>query len=39
MEALNPKTPAEIKEDEETRRFLQGDSPTSSANVSPEQKH
>lgn len=39
MEALNPKTPAEIKEEEETRRFLQGDSQTSSANVSAEHKH
>ncbi len=26
MEALNPKTPAELKEQEETRRFLQGES-------------
>lgn len=26
MEALNPKTPAQFKEDEKTRRFLQGDS-------------
>ncbi len=26
MESLNPKTPAQFKEDEETRRFLQGDS-------------
>ena len=25
MESLNPKTPAQFKEDEETRRFLQGD--------------
>jgi mono/diheme cytochrome c family protein len=25
MEALNPKTPAQFKEEEETRRFLQGD--------------
>jgi mono/diheme cytochrome c family protein len=24
MEALNPKTPAELKEDEDTRRFLEG---------------
>jgi len=24
MEALNPKTPAQFKEDEETRRFLRG---------------
>jgi mono/diheme cytochrome c family protein len=27
MEALNPKTPAQWKEEEEARRFLQGDSP------------
>ena len=26
MESLNPKTPAQFKEDEDTRRFLQGDS-------------
>ena len=26
MESLNPKTPAQFKEDEEARRFLQGDS-------------
>ena len=26
MEALNPKTPAQLKEEEETRRFLEGDS-------------
>jgi hypothetical protein len=26
MEALNPKTPAEFKEREEIRRFLQGES-------------
>ena len=25
MEALNPKTPAQLKEEEETRRFLEGD--------------
>ena len=28
MEALNPKTPAQLKEEEETRRFLEGDSGT-----------
>ena len=26
MESLNPKTPAQLKEEEETRRFLQGES-------------
>lgn len=26
MEALNPKTPAQLKDEEETRRFLEGDS-------------
>jgi len=28
MEALNPKTPAQLKEEEEIRRFLEGDSRT-----------
>lgn len=28
MEALNPKTPAKLKEEEEVRRFLEGDSST-----------
>jgi len=28
MEALNPKTPAQLKEEEEIRRFLEGDSST-----------
>ena len=28
MEALNPKTPAQLKEEEEARRFLEGDSST-----------
>jgi len=31
MEALNPKTPAQLKEAEETRRFLEGDSSTPAA--------
>ena len=33
MEALNPKTPAQFKEEEEARRFLQGETsgPTSAA--------
>ena len=26
MEGLNPKTPAQLRQDEEVRRFLQGDS-------------
>ena len=35
MESLNPKTPAQFKEDEETRRFLQGDS-IGAASASPK---
>ena len=35
MEALNPKTPAELKEEEEARRFLAGES-TQSPNESPK---
>jgi hypothetical protein len=27
MEALNPKTPAQLREEEEARRFLQGEGP------------
>jgi len=38
MEALNPKTPAQFKEDEETRRFLQGDS-FSAASAPPKKGH
>ena len=34
MESLNPKTPAQFKEEEETRRFLQGES----APASPPKK-
>ena len=38
MEALNPKTPAQFKEEEEARRFLQGETsePTSAA---PKKRH
>ena len=38
MEALNPKTPAQFKEEEEARRFLQGDAsgPTAAA---PSKEH
>jgi mono/diheme cytochrome c family protein len=39
MESLNPKTPAQFAEEEEMRRFLQGETPTPSAKVSPEPKH
>lgn len=39
METLNPKTPAQLKEEEETRRFLQGGSGKSSAEPSQERKH
>ena len=35
MESLNPKTPGQLKEEEETRRFLQGDPSTA---VSPSRK-
>jgi mono/diheme cytochrome c family protein len=39
MEALNPKSPAELKEEEEARRFLAGES-SQSANESPkDHKH
>lgn len=31
MEALNPKSPAQLKEEEETRRFLEGDSVSAAA--------
>ena len=34
MEALNPKSPAELKEDEEARRFLEGD--TDPSELAPE---
>jgi mono/diheme cytochrome c family protein len=39
MEALNPKTPAQWKEEEETRRFLQGDLPKSSAETSKKREN
>jgi mono/diheme cytochrome c family protein len=39
MESLNPKTPAQLAEEEEARRFLRGETPTSSGKVSPERKH
>jgi mono/diheme cytochrome c family protein len=39
MEALNPKTPAELKEKEETRRFLQGGSDTPPAESPQVRKH
>ena len=35
MESLNPKTPAQSKDEEETRRFLQGDS-SGAASASPK---
>jgi mono/diheme cytochrome c family protein len=38
MESLNPKTPAQFKEDEETRRFLQGDS-LDAASAPPRKGH
>ena len=36
MESLNPKTPAQLKEEEETRRFLQGDG---AASAPPKKGH
>jgi mono/diheme cytochrome c family protein len=38
MESLNPKTPAQFKEDEETRRFLQGGS-SGAASAPPKKGH
>jgi mono/diheme cytochrome c family protein len=38
MESLNPKTPAQFKEEEETRRFLQGES-TAPVSASPKKGH
>ena len=38
MESLSPKTPAQFKEDEETRRFLQGDS-IGAASAPPKKGH
>ena len=38
MESLNPKTPAQFKEDEQTRRFLQGDS-IGAASAPPKKGH
>jgi len=35
MESLNAKTPAQLKEEEETRRFLQGDT-NSAASALPK---
>src|SRR5580765_29547 len=38
MESLNPKTPAQFKEEEETRRFLRGDS-SGAVSASPRKGH
>ena len=38
MEALNPKTPAQFKEEEEARRFLQGE-PTGPIAEAPKKRH
>ena len=38
MESLNPKSPAQFKENEETRRFLQGDS-LGAASAPPKKGH
>ena len=39
MEALNPKSPAELKEEEEARKFLAGESRQSSNESPKERKH
>jgi len=39
MESLNPKTPAQLAEEEEARTFLQGEPAAPTAKVSPERKH
>lgn len=38
MKSLNPKTPAQFKEEEETRRFLRGD-PSKPSSASPRKGH
>ena len=38
MESLNPKTPAQFKEEEETRRFLEGDT-KGAASAAPKKGH
>jgi mono/diheme cytochrome c family protein len=39
MEALNPKTAEQLKEEEETRRFLEGGNPAPAAAKAPAHKH
>ena len=39
MEALNPRTPAEFREEEEARRFLAGEAPHSTAPAVPPMGH
>jgi mono/diheme cytochrome c family protein len=39
MEALNPKTPAQLREEEETRRFLEGETATPPAKPVPPHRH
>jgi hypothetical protein len=39
MEALNPRTPAEFREEEEARHFLAGEAPQSTAPAVPPQGH
>jgi hypothetical protein len=39
MEALNPRTPAEFREEEEARRFLAGEEPQSTAPAVPPKGH
>jgi mono/diheme cytochrome c family protein len=38
MEALNPKTPAQLRDEEETRRFLQGDTAAPPGDLGPAHK-
>ena len=38
MEALNPKTPDQLREEEETRRFLAGETPESAPAKTPVHK-
>jgi hypothetical protein len=38
MESLNPKTPAQLREAEEIRRFLRGETPTPPAHPAPSHK-
>ena len=39
MQAMNPRSPAEMKSDEETRTFLEGDTPAPETPAAPAHKH